>query len=131
MFAPVLKGLVDSINDAMGTRLSVLAVPSEYFGGDVTVAGLIAGRDILKVKDSIEGDFVVVPSHIIKSDEPILIDGMSFDELKNRFGRTVVPQDVDGLLQMVLTGDVESGRYNYSWESNPRNSGARQNPAHA
>ncbi len=131
MFAPVLKGLVDTINDAMGTRLAVLAVPSEYFGGDVTVAGLIAGRDILKVKDSIEGDFVVVPSHIIKSDEPILIDGMSFDELKNGIGRTVVPQDVDGLLQMVLTGDVESGRYHYSWESNPRNSGARQNPAHA
>src|SRR5687767_2450059 len=40
MFAPILREEIDKFNQAAGTRLSVLAVPNTYFGGDVSVAGL-------------------------------------------------------------------------------------------
>ena len=97
--------------------------------GDVSVAGLLTGQDIVKIKDSVEGDFVVIPSHIIKSDEPILIDGMSFDDLKKQFDVPVIPQDLDGFLGMISSGIAEEGEYFYIWQNNPRNQAAVAHPA--
>ena len=77
MFAPILSESIEKLNNFLGSNLKVLAVPNTYFGGDVSVAGLLSGQDYLKIKDKIEGDFVIIPKHTIKSDEPILIDGMS------------------------------------------------------
>jgi hypothetical protein len=51
----------------------------------VAVAGLLTGRDYLNVKDHITGDFAIIPKHTIKSDEPILLDGMSFEDLQSKF----------------------------------------------
>ena len=129
MFAPILSDHVERINAVMGSRLRVLPVPNGYFGGDVSVAGLLTGQDIVKIKDSVEGDFVVIPSHIIKSDEPILIDGMSFDDLKKQFDVPVIPQDIDGFLEMIRSGVAEEGEYFYIWQNNPRNQAAVAHPA--
>ena len=52
------------------------------------MAGLLSGQDLLAVRERIVGDFVIIPKHIIKSDEPILIDGMSFSELCDRLDMT-------------------------------------------
>ena len=101
MFAPILREKIEQYNRLTGTRLHVLAVPNTYFGGDVAVAGLLAGRDYLNIKDQIVGDFVIVPKHTIKSDEPILIDGMPFDELKARLGVPVIDLDTDGLFEFL------------------------------
>ena len=84
MFAPILREQIEKLNDLIGSNLTVLAVPNTYFGGDVSVAGLLTGKDYLAVKDQIKGDFVIIPKHTIKSDEPILLDGMQFDDLESR-----------------------------------------------
>jgi putative radical SAM enzyme (TIGR03279 family) len=97
MFAPVLRAQVEQFNSLRGTRFHVLAVPNTYFGGDVSVAGLLTGQDILAVKDQIAGDVVIIPSHIIKSDEPVLLDGMRFDELQKSFEVPVLPLNAEGL----------------------------------
>jgi NifB/MoaA-like Fe-S oxidoreductase len=85
MFAPILQRLVDEFNSSSGADLHVVAVPNDYFGGDVSVAGLMSGADILAVRDRIKGDFAVMPSAAVKSDEPVLIDGMGFDDLRRQF----------------------------------------------
>ncbi len=104
MFAPILSEQVERVNDLIGSRLKVRAVPNLYFGGDVAVAGLLTGKDYLAVKDQIEGDFVVIPKHTIKSDEPILLDGMSFDELKSHFDVPIYDFDTEDLLKFILNG---------------------------
>ena len=45
MFAPILREHIGRYNTAFGTGLTVLAVPNTYFGGDVSVAGLLTGQD--------------------------------------------------------------------------------------
>ena len=79
MFAPILREQIDKYNAVNGSRLNVMAVPNTYFGGDVAVAGLLTGKDLLAMKDKIVGDFVVIPKSTIKSDEPIFLDGMTYD----------------------------------------------------
>ena len=98
MFAPILTAQIDRYNALTGSRLHVLAVPNTYFGGDVSVAGLLTGQDYQKIAGQIKGDFVIIPKHTIKSDEPILLDGMSFEELKTLFDVPVYDLDTDALI---------------------------------
>ena len=102
MFAPILKEQIERLNAALNSNLKVLAVPNTYFGGDVAVAGLLTGKDYLAVKDKIEGDFVIIPKHTIKSDEPILLDGMQFEDLKARFHVPIYDFDTQDLINFVL-----------------------------
>ncbi len=101
MFAPVLRVQIEKYNALTGSRLYVLAVPNTYFGGDVSVAGLLTGQDLLAVRDKIVGDFVTIPQATIKSDEPIFLDGMSFDELQRQFPVPVHPVDMESLLSIL------------------------------
>ncbi len=102
MFAPILREQIEKLNFLIGSRLTVLAVPNTYFGGDVSVAGLLTGQDFLTVKDKIEGDFVIIPKHTIKSDEPILLDGMQFDDLKAQFDVPIYDMDIQDFLRQIL-----------------------------
>jgi putative radical SAM enzyme (TIGR03279 family) len=102
MFAPILTEQVERLNAALHSNLKVLAVPNTYFGGDVAVAGLLTGQDYLAVKDKIEGDFVIIPKHTIKSDEPILLDGMQFEDLKKRFPVPIYDMDLQDFINQVL-----------------------------
>ena len=101
MFAPLLTEQIERYNRSSNARLSVIGVPNLYFGGDVSVAGLLTGKDYLAIRDKIVGDFVIIPRHTIKSDEPILLDGMSYDELKAAFPVPIYDLDVAGLIEFL------------------------------
>jgi len=101
MFAPILREQIDRYNELRGTRLTVLAVPNTYFGGDVSVAGLLTGQDLAAVSDKVLGDFVIIPRVTIKSDEPILLDGMTYDDLKSRFNVPVYDLYTDALIDFL------------------------------
>jgi putative radical SAM enzyme (TIGR03279 family) len=101
MFAPILREHMDRYNAATASRLNVLAVPNTYFGGDVSVAGLLTGRDLLAVRDEIIGDFVLLPAVTLKSDEPVFLDGMSFEELQNAFPVPVFAVDPKGFFSLL------------------------------
>ena len=45
---------MNRLNDQCATRLKVIAVRNQFFGEEVTVAGLIAGRDVLAARESID-----------------------------------------------------------------------------
>ena len=101
LFAPVLTKLIDRINQRLGTNLSVLGVPNEYFGGDVSVAGLLTGGDFVAARRQVSGDFVIIPKVTLKSDEPVMLDGMRFDELCGKFDVPVYAYDLQGLASMI------------------------------
>ena len=100
MFAPILGGCVSTLNRILGSRLTVKAVSNTYFGGDVAVAGLLTAQDFIAVRDHVEGDFVIIPKNTIKSDEPIFLDGVTFDDLRRQFPVPVYPMDIHDLLSL-------------------------------
>ena len=101
LFAPVLRPLMEKMNIRFGTRMNVEAVENNYFGGDVSVAGLLTGADLLGARARIRGDFVVIPRTTLKSDEEIMLDGMKLDELSAGFGVAVYPLDLKGFAQFL------------------------------
>ena len=99
MFAPILRDCIDKYNARYGTRLSVLNVPNTYFGGDVSVAGLLTGQDLLAMRDKVNGDFVIIPKSTIKSDEPIFLDGMRYADLKSKFDVPIYDMDTEAFIR--------------------------------
>ncbi len=107
MFAPVLREQMAKLNFLLDAKFEVMAVPNTYFGGDVSVAGLLTGQDFLAVKNKIAGDFVVIPKQTIKSDEPILLDGMQFDDLKKQFDVPIYAMDAQEFISRILADDFQ------------------------
>jgi len=85
LFAAPLKRMIDNLNGKLGTRLHVLAVENEYFGGDVSVAGLLTGGDFLAARERVRGEFAIIPRVALRSDEPVMLDGMRLEALQQQF----------------------------------------------
>lgn len=102
LFAPVLKEAINGLNESLGTRLHVQSVTSNYFGGDVSVAGLVTGSDLVAARDLIKGDTVFIPKQMIKSDEPVMLDGMTLSEVQSRLGVAVHPVDLNELAKKIV-----------------------------
>lgn len=89
--APFLKTLLHDF------PIRVVAVPNDFFGSSVTVAGLVTGRDIaqnLKGKDL--GSQVLIPSIMLRHDSRMFLDGMTVDELESALGVPVRVVEPDG-----------------------------------
>ena len=89
LFAPVLKKMIDKFNSRFGTRLIVEPLENGYFGGDVSVAGLLTGQDLLNARERVTGEFVCIPKQMLKSDDSIMLDGMNVNEVSRALGQPV------------------------------------------
>ena len=102
LFAPVLRKLVQKLNKQFGTQLIVEPVENGYFGGDVSVAGLLTGRDLLSARDRVRGEFVLIPRQMLKSDEEIMLDGMKIGEVAQGMGVPVHAINLDQFASLLL-----------------------------
>jgi putative radical SAM enzyme (TIGR03279 family) len=102
LFAPVLRKLVQKLNQQFGSQLIVEPVENGYFGGDVSVAGLLTGRDLLSARERVKGDFVLIPRQMLKSDEEIMLDGMRIGEVAHGLGVPVHATNLDQFAGLLL-----------------------------
>jgi putative radical SAM enzyme (TIGR03279 family) len=102
LFAPVLRPLIENLNARFGTQLTVAGVENNYFGGDVSVAGLLTGSDLVSARERIIGDFVIIPKSTLKSDEDIMLDGMKLEELTVKLGLPVYPLELKSFAQFLF-----------------------------
>jgi putative radical SAM enzyme (TIGR03279 family) len=103
LFAAVLEPLIETLNRQVGTELSVVGVENKYFGGDVSVAGLLTGGDLVAARERIKGDFVIVSKSTLKSDEEIMLDGMTLAELTVKLGLPVHAFDLKSFARFLLS----------------------------
>jgi len=103
LFAPVLREMIDKLNSRFGTKLIVEALENSYFGGDVSVAGLLTGQDLLQARERVAGEFVVIPRQMLKSDEAIMLDGMHINEVSRALGQPVHALNLKELPTLLLS----------------------------
>lgn len=102
LFAPELQKAIKDFNSRCGTGFKVEGVANNYFGGDVSVAGLLSGGDFLSAKSRISGDFAIIPKTTLKSDEDIMLDGMTLKELTKKLEVPVHPLDIKSFSQFIF-----------------------------
>ena len=81
-------------------RVRLLCVPNRFFGGNVSVTGLLTGRDIVAaiIQDGAPGIYLM-PDVVFNADG-LTLDDMTFDQLSEASGADVrlVSSDAAGLL---------------------------------
>jgi putative radical SAM enzyme (TIGR03279 family) len=110
IFAPVLRRQIERMNRRFGTRLHVVAVENEYFGGDVCVAGLLTGGDFIAARPQLRGDFAIIPRVALKSDEPVMLDGMRLEDLREQFDVPLYAFDFSSLAGALKSGLMDVDR---------------------
>ena len=97
---------MERLNRKFRTRLNVAAVQNEYFGGDVSVAGLLTGGDFLTARKDVRGKFAIIPRVVLKSDEPLMLDGVRFEELQRQFEVPFFAYDFPSFAAALESGSV-------------------------
>lgn len=86
---PVLARAFDMVVARGGPEINIAVVTNTFLGPDVTVAGLMAGRDVLREADLYSGP-IVLPD-ICLNEDGLFVDGLSFDEVNARCGGRITP----------------------------------------
>lgn len=82
-----IEKIAEKLNKIYNLSCSVYPVKSEYWGDDITVAGLITSDDLIKTLDGVEADFVVIPSVMLRPYSCDFLDGKNLDYVKKITGK--------------------------------------------
>lgn len=88
---PFIESIVKRAAQRTGARVRVYAVKNVTFGGAVTVAGLLAGKDFvtaLQGKDL--GEKLLIPASTLRDDD-VFLDDMTLSALSEALGVSVEP----------------------------------------
>lgn len=87
---PYFEEMAPAVSQRMASPVEVVAVQNRYFGASVTIAGLLAGADILStVREGRRGDLVLLPGEALNGDR-VFMDGVTLSEVEARLAPAVV-----------------------------------------
>ena len=76
--------IADGLKKVKNLEVSVNPVKSTYWGKNITVAGLITSEDLINSIESINADYIVVPSIMLKPYSDLFLDGCSMAEVEKK-----------------------------------------------
>lgn len=72
-------------------EIDIKVIRNEFFGENVTVAGLLTGRDIItQLKDKPLGDVLLMPASCLRRGEEVLLDDISISDISRELGVRVL-----------------------------------------
>ena len=94
----VIASLADELGKACpGVNVRVYAVKNNFFGGQVTVTGLLTGRDLAEgLRDKPLGETLYLSRTTLRAEGDLFLDGMTPEELSETLGTPVAFVDTDG-----------------------------------
>lgn len=104
----IIEEIGQTLEKITGKTIYVYPIKNNFFGGQVTVAGLITGSDIIReLKNKPLGQKVLIPDVMLRQGEDIFLDDMTLEELSAQLGIKVVPVAVNGqaLVKEVISND--------------------------
>lgn len=85
--AAELTRFAQALSRKTGIGIQVHVIRNEFFGGQVSVTGLLTGRDILsQLKGCFLGETLLVPDVLLKEGEDLLLDDISLADLERELG---------------------------------------------
>lgn len=84
---------------------TVYTIRNDYFGRDITVAGLLTGQDIInQLKEQDLGDYLILPDVLLRSGEEVLLDDLTLSDLEKalQIQIRIVKSDGTSLIDTIL-----------------------------
>ena len=79
--------IVEKLNKIKNLSVTVNPVKSDYWGQDITVAGLITTDDLIKTVKNIDADIVIIPSVMLRPYSEDFLDGKDLSYVKEITGK--------------------------------------------
>ncbi|HMG32585.1 MAG TPA: DUF512 domain-containing protein [Blastocatellia bacterium] len=89
LFFPILSEFIEQVNSQLKTRLKTIALKNRFFGEEITVAGLVAGGDVVAARKQIEGEFLIVPEQACLKSGNTFLDDMTLSDLESQLSLRV------------------------------------------
>ena len=95
---PLIDSLARMAEDKFdGLHIHVIPIENRFFGSEITVSGLLTGRDILEqTKDLQLGDVLLFPASALRQGEDVFLDDRTPQELSDILGIPLLPVRGDG-----------------------------------
>ncbi len=95
---PLISHIADLCNKKWDVLdLRVKPIKNNYFGGKITVSGLVCATDIYEqLKDTALGEELLIPSCMLDSENEMFLDSIKLSELENKLNIKITPVDNDG-----------------------------------
>jgi len=107
--APLIEKLAAKLKQKYpNLTYRVHPVKNDFFGGNVTVAGLVTGRDIIaQLQGDLVSDRLIVPACMLRHEQDKFLDDTTIPELESALGVTVQICENDGysFITTVLEGE--------------------------
>lgn len=84
---PAMEIITNELNKMGNLTCLLNPVKSNYWGENITVAGLITSDDLIATVKDVDADFVVIPSIMLKPFSETFLDGNTLDYVKNQTGK--------------------------------------------
>lgn len=83
--APVLEQLLSRLKEKYpNTKVTVYAIQNDFFGHDITVAGLLTGQDLIRqLKEKPLYEKLLLPQVMLRSGEEVFLDDLTVKDLEN------------------------------------------------
>ncbi len=101
-FMPYLEDYAKKLRTIDGLSLDVFKVNNTFFGPSVTVAGLLAGKDILKsVVGKSKADCLLIPNVMLRHGSDMFLDNVTLDDIGESLGMyvTTIEPTPEGILK--------------------------------
>lgn len=82
-----IEKIAKKLNRIKNLKVEVSAVKSNYWGQDITVAGLITTDDLISTLKDKTCDFVIIPSVMLKPYSEDFLDGKTLSDVKKQTGK--------------------------------------------
>lgn len=95
---PLISKLVDNAAQKWhNLECRVYAIKNDFFGGEITVTGLVTGTDIIKnLKGRDLGDELLVPEAMLRHEKDMFLDNVTVEELEKTLNVKVRVVGCDG-----------------------------------
>lgn len=105
---PALQPIADRLNKITGLSVILLPVDNQYFGGGVSVTGLLTGYDILTaLRGTYAGKRVIIPEIVFQEGNTILLDDVSLQDIRQKTGAYIYT--VDGSARSLIEAILAPG----------------------
>ena len=80
-----------------GLKIKVYKIENTVFGKNITVSGLLCGKDIIKsLKNESLGESLYISKSMLRSGENVLLDDLTTDDLERELGVNVIAVESSG-----------------------------------
>ena len=132
--APWLQMLADrAMSRYPAMEIQILPIVNDFFGHQITVAGLITGRDLIRqLRGKDLGDRLLISQNMLRREERDFLDDVTLLEAEKALGVPVIPVESDGFaLWDALCGQAVCPSDRDDKTANPAVAGSQPTPVPA